>query len=51
MEPAYGERISHSLSMGTPCDLRKVVVLGQARKMEKFCMKIISYPFFTHSNK
>jgi hypothetical protein len=37
--------------MRTPCDLRKVVVLGQARKMEKLCMKIISYPLPTHNEQ
>jgi hypothetical protein len=37
--------------MGTPFDLRKIVVLGQASKMEKFCMKIISYPVFTHKEQ
>jgi hypothetical protein len=32
------------------CDLRKIVVLGQARKMEKLCMKI-SYLLFTQKEK
>jgi hypothetical protein len=37
--------------MGTPCDLRKAVVLGQARIMENLCMKIVSYPLFTHKEE
>jgi hypothetical protein len=39
------------LPKGTPCDLGKAVVLGRAKKMEKFCMKIISYPLFTHKEQ
>jgi hypothetical protein len=34
--------------MGTAFDLRKIVVLAQTNKMEKLCMKIISYPLFTN---
>jgi hypothetical protein len=37
--------------MGTPYNLGRVVVLGQARKMEKLCMKIISYLLFTHKEQ
>jgi hypothetical protein len=44
-----GEFHTH-IPMGTPCDLSKIVLLGQARKMERLCMKII-YLLFTHKEQ
>jgi hypothetical protein len=45
----YAEKFHTHFPMGTLCDLRKIV-LGQARKMKRLCMKII-YLLFTHKEQ
>jgi hypothetical protein len=48
---AYAERMSHAFYHGINFSLISGKLWFQARKMENLCMKIISYPWFTHKEQ